>query len=169
MKGGLLAPAVVTLLLSAPAAPPTAAADANADGSAPPPCQTFQLAADIRMLSPGAGQRHAALSLTNISSRPCHLRGYPGLQLRTDAGDAPTTVLPEPRPGPRRFTLAPGQLGWSRLHWTVVPPDCVAEITSVRVTPPAETRFLTVPAPLGSVCQHGSINVTVLSPDPPGS
>lgn len=122
MKDALLAPAAVALLLSTPAAPPIAAAGMNAPRSQLPACRTFQLAADIRMLNPGAAQRYAALSLTNTSSRPCHLRGYPGLQLRTDAGGAPTTVLPDPRPRPRRFTLAPGQIGSSRLHWTAVPP-----------------------------------------------
>lgn len=153
---------------TAPAGPPTAAAGTDLHDSALQACRTAQLAAHIQRLSPGAGQRYAALSLTNTSSRSCHLVGYPGLQLHTATGPAPTTVYRVPGPRPRQFTLRPGKTGWSRLHWTVVANDYGPEVTSVRITPPAETHFLTVPG-LGRVCGHGRVDVTALSPAPPES
>lgn len=161
----MLATVTVSVLLPTPAGPLAAAAGMDPHDSGPRTCRTAQLAAHLQMLSPGAGQRYAALSLTNTSARPCHLLGYPGLQLRTAAGPVPTTVHRVPDPRPRRFVLRPGKTGWSRLHWTVVPPDCV-EVTAVRITPPAETHFLTVPG-LGRLCGHGQVDVTALSPNPP--
>ncbi|HZB30317.1 MAG TPA: DUF4232 domain-containing protein [Streptosporangiaceae bacterium] len=106
-----------------------ASAGTSASGSAAPRpdaagrparCHTSQLAGRVRMLDAAAGNRYAALILTNTSSAPCRTFGYVGLQLIGAAGTKlPTVVIRESRPGPRSITLGPGASAWTRIHWTV--------------------------------------------------
>jgi hypothetical protein len=123
------------------------------------------------MLDSAAGNRYAALVLTNTSSRSCRAFGFVGLQLTGVSGaKLPTTVIRETQPGPREITLRPGQSAWSRIHWTVaagsgepVTGPCEPQPSKLLVIPPDERTQLTAAWPSGSVCEHGKIFVTALS------
>jgi hypothetical protein len=124
------------------------------------------------MLDSAAGNRYAALVLTNTSSGSCRTYGYVGLQL-TGAGGTkmPTTVVRETRQSPHAITLRPGQSAWTRIHWTVasgagepVTGPCEPQVSRLLVIPPDERTQLTAGWPSGSVCEHGKIFVTALSP-----
>ena len=70
--------------------------------AATPRCHTGDLAATLRALSPGAGQRYAALVLTNSSGHACQVYGYVGmLLLDVSHQPVPTNVVRSSPPGPR--------------------------------------------------------------------
>jgi hypothetical protein len=136
-----------------------------------PRCHTADLNASMRALSPAAGQRYAALDLTNASGRACQVYGYVGLQL-LDAARRPMPTTAEwgaPPPTPP-VVLEPGQVAFARLHWTVVPgfPDeqagnCLPAPAFVEITPPDETTQLVIPWGEGGVCLHGKVEVVALA------
>jgi hypothetical protein len=131
-------------------------------------CHTSQLAASLSAGSPGAGQRYALLSLRNRSRRTCRVFGYAGLQLLDSGRRAISTNLVRDRAkAPRRIVLAPGHRTRALLHWTIIPgagePQsgaCEPASRWAQVTPPDERAFLVIPWRLGSVCQHGRIDIT---------
>lgn len=129
-------------------------------------CHTSMLSAKIRLGNPGAGQRYAFLVLTNKSGVTCRVYGYPGMQLIGASGASIATDVVRTSPSPGLVTIIPGAHVYSGLHWTVVPATdetsnpCEPDPSTVHVTPPDETAFLTVAWPGGSVCQHGQIMVT---------
>jgi len=131
-----------------------------------------------RGLSPGAGQRYAALVLTNRSGHPCQTFGYVGMQLLDSAGrPAPTRVTRARPPAPTVLTLAPDGSAFTVLHWTVVPGagepatgDCEPDPAAAQVTPPDETTQQVVAWTLGPVCQLGAVDTVALAggAGPPG-
>jgi hypothetical protein len=155
---------------SKPATAAPAASPARADGR-PARCHTAQLAGRVRMLDAAAGNRYAALVLTNTSSGTCRTYGFVGLRLTGPNGTKPpTTVVRETQPSPHGITLRPGQSAWTRMHWTVASGTgepaaglCEPEPTRLLVIPPDERTQLAASWPSGSVCEHGKIFVTALS------
>ncbi|MFG3257717.1 DUF4232 domain-containing protein [Streptomyces sp. NPDC048172] len=143
-----------------------------AKGSAPhgtPWCGTGQLKVSLRSLESGAGQRYAALVLTNSSDAPCRTRGWPGLQLtKDDGGKIPTTTARDRASASPQFTMRPGDRAWSRLHWTVVPgtgdpaDGTCPEPGTLRVIPPDQRRALQTEWKLGTVCGGGEVDETAL-------
>ena len=138
----------------------------------PPRCHTGDLKAALTELSPGAGQRYAALTLTNQSGHPCQVYGYVGTQL-LDATRAPvpTAVVRNPSPGPQAVELAQGASAFTVLHWTVVPGtgdsqsvQCQPQPALVQITPPDETTQLTIPWTMSQVCLRGRLDAGALSP-----
>lgn len=129
---------------------------------------TTSLSVHVRGLSPGAGQRYAAVVLTNKTDSAVRTEGYVGLQLRNARGEAvPTKVVRDPGRTPQ-LTLKPGQSVYTLLHWTVVPADgeptkAERNPTRLEVTPPDAHRHLTTAWTLGEVLQHGRIDVTPLA------
>ncbi|HEU5160516.1 MAG TPA: DUF4232 domain-containing protein [Streptosporangiaceae bacterium] len=163
---------------SAPSAPgsavPSAASPASGESAAagrPARCHTGQLAGRVRMLDAAAGNRYAALVLTNTSAAACRTYGYVGLQLTgADGAKLPTSVSRESRPGPHGITLRPGGSAWARIHWTVAsgPGEpaagpCEPQPARLLVIPPDERTQLAARWPAGPVCDHGKIFVTALS------
>ncbi len=140
--------------------------------TATPRCHTGDLAATIRALNSGAGQRYAALVLTNASGHPCQVYGYVGmLLLDGNRQSLPTDVVRNASPAPQVLTLMAGQAVFSQLHWTVVPgtgeaqtAQCEPQPASVEITPPDETTQLVVPWNMDAVCLHGRIDVTAAAP-----
>lgn len=158
-----------------PASPHTAAGSGSNSGSdsgsGSARCQASQLSGHIRMMQPAAGNRYAALVLTNTSGRSCHTYGFVGMQLAGPKGnDLPTNVVRETRPAPSRVTLRPGQSAWARIHWGVVPGSgesssgqCEPTPSRLLVIPPDERTQLAATWPGGSVCEHGKILTTALA------
>ena len=102
---------------SAPTSEPTPAPGA----AGAPRCHPADLAASFRPLSPGAGQRYAALVLANHSDHACMTFGYVGMQL-TDRGGQPlpTRVVRAAQPAPARVDLAPNAYVHTLLRWTAI-------------------------------------------------
>jgi len=155
-------------------ATPTPVAVVPAPPSAPtatPRCHTGDLSATLRALGAGAGQRYAALVLTNSSGHACEVYGYVGmLLLDGNRQPVPTNVVRRASPAPQVVTLTPGQAAYSQLHWTVVPgtgdaqsAQCEPQPVFVEVTPPDETTQLVTPWNMEVVCLRGRIDVTALA------
>lgn len=169
-SGSVSAPPAPTV---APQRPPattahagTPAAPSGPSGGGTPWCATAGLRVAVHGLQPAAGNRYAAVSVTNTSSHSCRTQGYPGLQLVDGAGHpVPTTVVREPAATARPLTLTPGASAWARLHWSAVagPGDatsgsCQPVAASAEVTPPDQTAHATVSWGLGAVCRRGRID-----------
>jgi hypothetical protein len=139
-----------------------------------PRCHTSDLTGHVEGHGAGAGQRYAALGLTNKTTTTCGVYGYPGLQLVDAHGSAmPTTARRDDAVAPKLLEVKPGQTVWALLHWTVIPADdeaathCAPDPTSLRVIPPDETTQLTMTFDYGAVCQHGDIMVDPFGLDRP--
>ncbi|MGW7519529.1 DUF4232 domain-containing protein [Streptomyces sp. NPDC054796] len=144
-------------------------ADGARGGGAPAWCATSALTPSVRALEAGAGNRYAALVVTNTSGAPCRTQGWPGLQFTRADGDAiPTTTVRDRSRPATQLTLQPGERAWSRLHWTVVPgegdPDdgsCPTPAT-LRVIPPDQREADSAKWKLGSVCGTGHVEERAL-------
>lgn len=135
-----------------------------------PRCHTTDLDATLEP-SPGggaAGSVYLDLGLTNRSSHPCAVYGYPGMTLVDSTGRwLPTTLRRDPGQ-PALVPLQPGKTAWAVVRYTHMPADgeptpCQPAAAGVAVTPPDETSQLTVDRKLDDVCQHGQMSVSPLS------
>ena len=105
-RKSLIAGIAAAILL---AAVPGAFAVLYAAPAAPANCVRNQLSVRSNGTSGAAGTIHEAWVFTNLSSKTCHLYGYPGMQLYGRSGrPIPTTVLRSLRPRPNHVTLASG-------------------------------------------------------------
>jgi hypothetical protein len=147
-------------------------AGGSASGADRPPwCTTAALSVSLQPGQPAAGNRYAALVLTNSSSAACRTQGWPGLQLTGENGEKiPTEVVRDHSVPSRQLTLSPGGHATARLHWTIVPsegdPDdgrC-PEPKAVRVIPPDQRTARTASWKLGEVCGAGKLDVRPLLP-----
>ncbi|MGK5530545.1 DUF4232 domain-containing protein [Streptomyces sp. URMC 129] len=144
---------------------------ADDDGIGPPWCAPEALTASLRALEPAAGNRYAALVLTNSSDVACRTQGWPGLQLTTGDGEAiPTTTVRDRTVNPDRLTILPGGTAWAQLHWSVVPSaedpadgDCGPAPAALEVIPPEEYTGVTAEWDLGEVCGAGRIETLPLA------
>lgn len=157
---------------AAPEAESTAEPKAAAGGSAAASwCRTGDLSASVRPLNPAAGNRYAALVLTNDSDSACRTRGWTGLQLvGEDGANIPTEVVRDRSRTPSMLTLAPGAAAWSRLHWTVVAGDsddgsgaCRPKPAALEVIPPDTYHHTDAAWRLGEVCNAGRIDALPLA------
>jgi hypothetical protein len=148
----------------------TGAPGGGSAGQALPRCHTDQLRGRLTALDPGAGNRYAALVLTNESDRPCRTYGWVGLQLAAP-GDRPLPTRVERTGSADRVVLKPGASAWSRLRWGVVPAGgepadrpCRPTPSAVRVIPPDERTQVTAEWRYGPVCDGGRIIATPMAP-----
>lgn len=148
-----------------PAASPTLHTTGPAPAGRPPWCTTADLRVSVHALQPAAGNRYAALRLTDSTSHQCRTEGYPGLQLVDAAGrPLPTDAVRNTSVRPLPITLGPGGSAWSRLHWTDVAGSgdspagsCEPPPAAIRVTPPDRTTASAALWQLGPVCLRGRI------------
>jgi hypothetical protein len=138
----------------------------GAEAGEVPWCATAALSAELTPLSPGAGQRYAALVLTNASDNACRTQGWPGLQLATGEGEPiPTTTVRDRSEPSRQLTLQPGASAWARLHWSVVASDddpasgdCGPTPATLQVIPPDTYNATGADwGNMGEVCSAGRI------------
>ncbi|MDT0343840.1 DUF4232 domain-containing protein [Streptomyces litchfieldiae] len=144
--------------------------DAPTPAEEPAWCSHDALTASVTPLEPGAGNRYAALVLTNSASEPCRTQGWPGLQLTAGDGDEiPTTTVRDDSAEPVELTLEPGGSAWARLHWSAVPgaedpaDGCGPDPAVLNVIPPDEYSPTTASWELGSVCGAGRIEAQPLA------
>ncbi|MDT0265746.1 DUF4232 domain-containing protein [Streptomyces sp. DSM 44915] len=134
-------------------------------------CATEALAAALTPLEAAAGNRYAALVLTNTTDASCRTQGWPGLELTANDGTAlPTTTVRDDSQEPGQLTLAPGESAWTQLHWTVVPGEvdtadggCGPEPAELRVIPPDTYDATPADWELGAVCGAGRIEALPLA------
>lgn len=138
-------------------------------GQALPRCHTGTLRGRLSALEAGAGNRHAALVLTNDSDRTCRTYGWVGLQLAAP-GDRPLPTRVERSGDPARVVLPPGASAWATLRWSTVPTGgepvegpCRPTPTALLVIPPDETTQLRVDWRYGPACDGGRITATPLA------
>jgi hypothetical protein len=144
----------------------------TSSATGPDRCHTAELRARLHALDSAAGQRYAALILTNRSTSTCRVYGYGGIQLLDAARrPVPTQQVRDPNSPPRLVSLRPGASAYSRLHWGVVPSGsesqtgpCEPTASYLLVTPPDETQPITVAWSYGMVCQRGRIEQTAYAP-----
>jgi hypothetical protein len=145
--------------------------------TAPPPSTTAAtttcLAAHLKILRSGsegaAGTIELTFSLTNTSTTPCTLHGYPGLQLLDATGNELATNVV--RGGGLAFenvavtdvSLAPGQTAYFNLGYndvTTGTSTCSAA-PQAEITPPNDTSFAVVAvSPSIDACGGGTLNVS---------
>lgn len=151
---------------TAPVSAPTGTSTPPAGGgTGTDRCHTSELTGHLVTGGAGAGQRYATLTLTNSGARSCTIHGYGGLGLVDASGRAlPTKQIRDPSPAATTVRLAPGDTVSSALHWGAIPGtgdnqtgDCQPTAAALRVIPPDETDFLSVPWNLGPVCEGGTI------------
>lgn len=150
---------------------PGATGGSGDPGSRPQWCSTEALSVSLAPGQPAAGNRYAALVLTNSSPSACRTQGWPGLQLTGEAGEKiPTEVVRDRSVPSRPLTLSPGGKASARLHWTVVPGEgdpsdgrC-PDPRAVRVIPPDEHTAKAADWRLGEVCGAGELDVRPLLP-----
>jgi hypothetical protein len=151
------------------AAPPPPVATAligsgapTASSGTPPRCATTSLDVEIGVATQTAStQYQRPIVFTNVSTGPCSLLGFPGV----DFGSAAAQPLSLVRAAgtPKRIVLAPGRQAHAQLTYLTGPdPACDTAgawtPTTVTITPPDETTSVQLPWPGSSVddCQGGA-------------
>jgi hypothetical protein len=155
-----------TTVFSYPSAPRAAAAW--------PRCQPGQLSATLRPLGAATGHVGVVIVLRNISALPCHLDGFPGVQLLAATGaPLPTTThwggsFLFPALGPHLVGLRSSQTASFDLAWTDVPVGnapyqqaCPAAAT-LAIIPPDDVTSLRAPATIAP-CE-GDLDVSPVVP-----
>ena len=151
------APATVTVTVTAPAPaqtgrPETGPSTAAAPTAGTPRCTTAELSAGLGTGDGAAGSVIRPLAFTNTGSRPCELRGFPGVSYV--AGDdghqvGPAAQMVGERGGQVR--IDPGASAAAALQLVQVgafdPAACrPTAVRGLRVYPPGEKAALFVPA-----------------------
>ncbi|MBW4094644.1 MAG: DUF4232 domain-containing protein [Acidobacteria bacterium] len=111
----------------------------------------------------GAGQTYFNLTVTNTSSAPCILDGYPGVSLvgngnGTQQGAPADRDASLPSSGP--ITLAPAAKATARLQYSQAGnyQGCtVVQADGIRVYPPSATDALYIAHPLNACSETGIV------------
>ncbi len=115
-----------------------------------------------------AGTSERTFSLTNTSSTPCILHGYPGLLLLGPGAAAESTNVV--RGGglafeniePSTVKLAPGATAYFNVGYSDVTPPCSTG-TAVEITPPTNTADVAVSvSPAVMACNGGTLHVSAV-------
>ena len=136
-------------------------------------CTARELSGSFALVpgSPGAGNVVYALRLTNRSSRLCFVTGIPGLRLLDRHGrPLPTHVIPVHRGALTAVIvrLAPGQSATDTARFSPDVPGvgesgkCEPVAYKLRVTPTGRGTLVVAVRPPTRVCEHGSLQMTVL-------
>src|SRR5919202_271448 len=146
----------------------------------PPPvtgdrCHTAGVRLSVDGVDAGAGNLVGTFRFTNTLDVACTVSGYPGAELRDDAGNPlPTSVVrgggpAATRPGPTEVRVAPGASAIFRVHWEQVPvgdeTGCSTS-AAVAVTPPDEYAPLILPMTIHA-CGGGRLDVSAVQPSNP--
>jgi hypothetical protein len=161
MPIGKMISAAIAAAIGLKAAAPGASSTVAAAGR----CHTSGLAASLVREPAAAGQRYAALRLTNRGPRACTIFGYAGAQLLGRGGRrVPTRIMRDHSRAAHRVLLRPGQHAAALWHWGAIPGPgepmrgpCEPLARVVLITPPDETSQLRRSWRFGRVCEHGSI------------
>ncbi len=170
---GTTAVAGAATLASLAAMPMTPSSGAPASASSASKCATSGLVIWLNT-PPGngaAGSRYYDLQLTNLSGRPCTLRGYPGVSAVDLRGrQLGGAASREPFQTPRKMTIARGVTVTAvlRIVEAGILEGC-REVTAagLRVYPPGQTASKVVPFPFRTCAGrgHGNLSVRAVGPE----
>lgn len=138
----------------------------SAADAATPRCHIADVSAKVGSVDAGAGQRRAALTLTNHSGHTCSTAGYVGLQLATPTGGKIPTSTKRTGGSTPTVTLKPGAKAVATLAWTVIASGseptngpCEPSATDLLVIAPNETTQTATAWTQGPVCNRGQFTV----------
>ncbi len=145
-----------------PVAPAAVGSGASSSSGTEPRCSTSALDVSLGAATqPASTQYQVPVVFTNVSSAPCSLLGFPGV----DFGSAASQPLSLVRAAgtPKRIAVAPGEQAHALLTYLTGPdPACDTAgawtPTTVTITPPDETTSVQLVWSGGSVddCQGGA-------------
>ncbi|MGD0742743.1 MAG: DUF4232 domain-containing protein [Acidimicrobiales bacterium] len=154
---------------------PMAVAATTPAGAAVPSCRGTQLAVSFAVVpgSAGAGNVSYALRVRNVSAMTCSVSGLAGLQLLGRAGRRNPTHVTDANPGVTAVivTLKPGVSAWADGRFSPDVPGLgetstgQCEPTSYKVSvavPPRDDKVVGSIRPPTPVCEHGSVNLSLL-------
>ena len=129
-------------------------------------CTTAQLQGSLGRSEAGAGQLYVPIVFVNTGSKPCELRGFPGVSLL--GGDDVQIGQPATRNGAEgpTVTLAPNGTASALLrtaNGTGGTSNCTATASTIRVYPPDNTGALFISSPF-TACGGMSIGTVVAGP-----
>lgn len=139
-------------------APPAATTSAPSPVVVTPGCTTGGLHLSLTDIGAAAGTAYEELVFENTGARPCVMQGYPAVAF-VDSGDHQIGVALGRAGGAADVvTLAPGGTGVALVdyHDAYVATFAACQPTeaaAIRVSPPAQTGWLTVPTSL-TVCAN---------------
>jgi hypothetical protein len=163
-----------TKTVTAPASTSTTSAGASSNA---PACTDTRLGGSFSTVpgSAGAGQISYTLTLTNISDSPCWVSGLPQLVL-VDAQGRPlptsVTVAQPIQAAPATIVLQPTSSAKSTARFSPDVPGpgegqagkpCEPVAHQAQVTPTGGGALLVPVSPPTSVCEHGSLRMTLLT------
>lgn len=162
-----LAAAVVVAGCGAACAAPLASAQTTTPRSALqasstlPQCSAGQLRASLQDISGTAGGTASNLTLTNVSSHACSVRGFPGVSYRDAAGQQVGAAARRVGGARGILALAPGASAKAGLMEAdpLNYPSATCHLTRVnglRVYPPNQTGFVFIHRP-GRACANRSL------------
>lgn len=158
-----------------PTAPPSATADSPTPTPSQTginPCATSQLSLSLVGTEGALGHVFAHLALTDLSSSPCTIDGYPTAQLFNASGQSVGTRVVDGGgelsglPGPSRFVLAPSHMAGFTASWgtVTVGGETCKSFTTIEIGPPGSppSGHLKVTGRYVDICNSGELDVSAL-------
>jgi hypothetical protein len=174
MRGAVLA--LIVILTACGSATPSATADSPAPTPSQTginPCATAQLTLSLVDTQGALGHVFAHLALTNSTSSPCTIDGYPNAQLFNASGQSVNTRVVDGGgelsgfPGPSKFVLAPNQRAAFTASWgtVTVGSETCKSFTTIEIGPPGSppTANLKVTSRYIDICNSGELDVSALT------
>ena len=155
------------------AATPTVAPTPTPSPPGPQACTADQLTLTPGGTQGAAGHMFASATLTNSSSVPCTILGFPSAQLLApDQSPLPTRVVDQGgqlsnTPAPAMFLLSPGQKAGFQVSWGDVPVgnETCAAAGSIEIGPPgqAPSSHLALTNLRATVCNSGELDTSAIA------
>ena len=130
-------------------------------------CHSADLSIAYRLGNGASNHDYALYTITNTSTHPCTLYGYPGVQLIADGTPIPTNTyrggnyILDPAP-PSTVTLPPGGTAAFGVGWTGICPDDATPVkaASTAIIPPDEQQQIRVEGAVWECPQDQTVAVT---------
>ena len=159
---------------------PTAMASATAASPTPTPsqtgidpCATSQLSLSLVGTEGALGHAFAHLALTNSTSSPCTIDGYPNAQLFNASGQRVSTRVVDRGgelsgfPAPSKFVVAPNQKAGFTASWGTVNVgnETCKSATTIEIGPPGSppSAHLSVKGLYIDICNSGELDVSAFT------
>lgn len=134
-------------------------------------CYVSDLSAGLHPQQPRTQNYGFILTLTNLSSEPCSLYGYPGLGLQNARHHVLSShtfwgsTLFDSDPGRHLIVLSPGETASADIAWAQAPTSSTGvRATYLMVTPPNDYRHFIMLIPGGPfTIYHGNLRATAMA------
>jgi hypothetical protein len=179
MRAAVLALTVILAACSAPTPQAQSSVQPTTTPSATPsqigvnPCATSQLSLSLVDTQGALGHVFAHLALTNSSSSPCTIDGYPNAQLFNASGQSMSTRVADGGgqlsglPGPSKFVLASNQKAGFTASWGTVNVggETCKSATTIEIGLPGSspTAHLRITGLYTDICNSGELDVSAFT------